>query len=400
MSDDCSPLAGIHVLDLTWVMVGPLTNRYLADLGAEVVKVESSTRVDPVRTMGPFQRGEVGVNSSVSYHNFNAGKRAIALDLKRPEAWPVVEALLRWADVVVESFAPGVANRLGLTDDAMRAVNPDLVTVSTSIGGPDWGGGVGTMGAAISGATALIGLPGEPPIGPYGPWTDAVAPRYIAASILAALRRRLTTGGGCSIEVAQSEAGIQFMVPALYEHVFNGVTPRPRDPEVPDPWRAPAGMFRAGDDRWVAVDAAAPAAWARWRAIGGRPFEDERFDTIVGRLRHRRALDAVVAAWIAARSSDGVEAQLQAAGVPAHVVSTAEHLGADEDLRTEMILEVADHPQGTIEILGRSFQLTRRAINVDRRGPRVGEHTHEVLSSVCGLDSDEIAALAAAGVLR
>ena len=393
------PLDGVRVLDLTWVMVGPTSARYLADLGAEVVKVESSGRLDPVRTLGPFLDGQVGVDRSVSYHNFNARKRSIALDLKHPDARPPVESLIRWADVVIESFAPGAAARLGLDEAGVRAIRPDVIMVSTSIGGTEWGAGVGTMGAAISGATHLMGEPEHPPHGPFGPWTDEVAPRYIAASIIAALRRRALTGEGAFVDVAQAEAGVQFLLPAVYRQVLDGVTPGPRAADQPDPWRCPANAYSCRDDRWIVIDASSPDAFEALRELVGGDLADEQLSTIRGRLRARDRVDRCIASWTATRAAEELEELLQAHGVPAHVASSTVDLGADEDLRTSMIVSV-ELPEGRpCDLLRRAFRFDREA-DVVARGPRLGEHTDEVLSTICGLDDVEIARLREAGALR
>ena len=255
-----APLDGIHVLDLSWVMVGPVSGRYLADLGADVIKVESSRRIDPVRTLGPFKDGRTGPERSVSYHNLNAGKRCITLDIRKPEGRELVLRLAEWADVVLESFTPGVLDELQLGYAELSARNPKLIMASTAIlgqTGPDAKGtsGVGTMGAAMSGATYQFGWPDRPPCGPFGPWTDGVAPRFIVASILAALHRRTRTGEGCYIDVAQAEAGVQFMMPAYYEFAANGKIPERRG-VAGSPLRVPEGVYRcAGEDRWVAISA-------------------------------------------------------------------------------------------------------------------------------------------------
>ena len=228
-----APLEGVHVLDLSWVMVGPASGRYLADMGADVIKVESSKRIDPVRTLGPFKDGKTGPERSLSYHNLNAGKRCVAIDIRRPEGREIVLRLADWADVVLESFTPGVLETLHLGYSDLKQRNERIIMASTSLlgqTGPYAHGtsGVGTMGAAMSGATYQIGWPDREPTGPFGPWTDAVTPRFIVASILAALHRRSRTGEGCYVDAAQAEAGIQFMMPAYYEYAANGTIPERR----------------------------------------------------------------------------------------------------------------------------------------------------------------------------
>ena len=207
-----APLEGVHVLDLSWVMVGPASGRYLADMGADVIKVESSKRIDPVRTLGPFKDGKTGPERSVSYHNLNAGKRCVAIDIRRPEGREIVLRLADWADVVLESFTPGVLETLHLGYSELSQRNPRIIMASTSLlgqTGPYAKGtsGVGTMGAAMSGATYQIGWPDREPAGPFGPWTDAVTPRFIVASILAALHRRSLTGQGCYVDSRAGRGG-------------------------------------------------------------------------------------------------------------------------------------------------------------------------------------------------
>src|ERR1700691_6269816 len=320
------PLDGVHVLDLSWVMVGPASGRWLADLGAEVIKVESSKRIDPVRTLGPFKDGKTGPERSLSYHNLNAGKRCVAIDIRAPEGREIILRRADWADVVLESFTPGVLETLHLGYSDLKQRNQRIIMASTSLlgqTGPYAQGtsGVGTMGAAMSGATYQIGWPDREPAGPVGPWTDAVTPRFIFASILAALHRRSRTGMGSYIDAAQAEAGIQFMMPAYYEYAANGTIPERRG-VAGSPLHVPQGLFPcSGEDRWIAIDASSPndVLW-RLTLIGGQ-LHDTKFDTIVGRMRNRAELEAAIASWTRDQDADAIEHRLQAAGVPAHIVS-------------------------------------------------------------------------------
>jgi benzylsuccinate CoA-transferase BbsF subunit len=400
-----APLDGIHLLDLSWVMVGPVSGRYLADLGADVIKVESSRRIDPVRTLGPFKDGKMGPERSVSYHNLNAGKRCIALDIRKPEGRELVLKLVEWADVVLESFTPGVLDELRLGYRELSARNPRVIMASTAIlgqTGPDAKGtsGVGTMGAAMSGATYQFGWPDRPPCGPFGPWTDGVAPRFIVASIISALHQRTRTGEGCYIDVAQAEAGVQFMMPAYYEFAANGKVPERRG-VAGSALRVPEGVYRcAGDDRWVAISASDSAHWRALRNIIGGTLGDARFDTVLGRLRNREAIDAAISEWTRGQESDAVEIMLQNVGVPAHIVSRGLDLNRDADLHhLGHYKKFTDAVLGNAEIEGPRCALDRTPLPDTRRGPRIGEHTHEILESVCHLSKDEIAQLAASGVL-
>ena len=399
-----APLDGVHVLDLSWVMVGPASARYLADMGADVIKVESFKRIDPVRTLGPFKDGKTGPERSVSYHNLNAGKRCIAIDIRRLEGRDIVLRLVDWADVVLESFTPGVLETLKLGYSDLKHRNERIIMASTSLlgqTGPYAQGtsGVGTMGAAMSGATYQIGWPDREPAGPFGPWTDAVTPRFIVASILAALHRRSRTGQGCYVDIAQAEAGIQFMMPAYYEYAANGTIPERRG-TAGSPLQVPQGLYPcSGEDRWIAIDASSPVHWEAFRALIVE-LRDAKFDTIVGRLRKRAELETAIAAWTREQKAEAIEDLLQAAGVPAHVVSRSDDFARDLDLReTGHLNKINDPVFGEAEIEGPRFALDRTPLAATRRGPRIGEHTKEVLANVLGMSEPEITQLSEAGVL-
>jgi benzylsuccinate CoA-transferase BbsF subunit len=398
-------LEGLHVLDLSWVMVGPVSGRYLADLGADVIKVESRGRIDPLRTLGPFKDGKGGPERSVSYHNLNAGKRGITINLKEPRGREIVLKLIEWADVVLESFTPGVLKSLRLDYDHLKQRKDDIIMVSTSIlgqTGPDAMGtsGVGTMGAAMSGATFLLGWPDLAPFGTFGPWTDAVAPRFIVSSILAALHRRSRTGEGCYIDVAQAEAGIQFMSPAYYEYAANGKIPMRRG-KAGSPLRSPHGVYPcSGDDSWVAIDASGDEHWQRFRDVIGASIRDSKFDTLIGRIRHREELDLAIANWTRPQNGDAIERGLQSAKIPAHIVSKAGDLARDPHLRdANHFRKIEDSVIGEAEIEGPRFKLHRTPHVEIRPGPRIGEHTNEVMREVCKFSEAQIAELTEAGIL-
>src|SRR5215475_4760450 len=228
-----APLADVKVLDFMWVIAGPSATRVLGDYGATVVRVDSTRRIDTARTLAPFHGGRPGAEG-----------RAVVLDL------------VRWADVVTESFAPGVMHRWGLDYDTLRAVRPDVVMLSTCLMGQTgpWASfaGYGNLAAAIAGFSDLGGWPDRPPAGPFSAYTDCVSPRFIATAILAALEYRRRTGAGQFIDLSQAEASLHFLGVTLLDHAANGRLPSRvgnRDPEL-----VPHGVYpAAGDDRWVAI---------------------------------------------------------------------------------------------------------------------------------------------------
>ena len=401
-----APLEGLKVVDMGWLMVGPESARYLADLGADVVKVESSMRLDPLRTLGPYKDGRSGINRSLSYHAINAGKRSIILDAKHPRGHEVLLTLVRWADVFVESFAPGVIDSLHLYYQKLRSENPALIMVSTSLlgqKGPKSRGtsGTGTAGSAFAGATNLLGWPDRPPAGPYGPWTDLATPRFVVASILAALHWRRTSGEGCYIDAAQAECGLQFLLPAYYDYAVNNRVPERRG-AAGSPLRCPSGVYPcAGADRWVAIDASSDLQWRVFRRIVGDPLTRSEFDTLLGRLRNRERIERTIIAWTEARAPHVVERELQVAGVAAHVVSTSRDLAEDEDLRHAGYFQPIQDPEiGQTMTRGPQFRLTRTPHVPTRAGPRLGDSSDEILTSVCGYSALEVESLECDGVIR
>jgi benzylsuccinate CoA-transferase BbsF subunit len=295
------------------------------------------------------------------------------------------------------------ALHLGYSDLKQR--NDRIIMVSTSLlgqTGPHAQGtsGVGTMGAAISGATCQLGWTDRGPTSPWGAWTDGVAPRFIVTSVLAALHRRSHTGQGCYIDVAQAEAGLQFMMPAYCEFAANGTVPERRG-VAGSALKVAKGIYQCrGEDRWIAIAASHPTHWESLRALIGGDLRDAKFDTIIGRMRHRAKLEEAIAAWTHEQEAETLEHRLQAAGVPAHVVSRGDDLVRDPDLLAAGYLNKINDPVfGEADLEGSRFSLARTCLPTTRRGPRIGEHTKEVLATVLKLSEAEIAQLGESGVL-
>lgn len=399
------PLDGLKVVDIGWIMVGPMSARYLAELGADTIKVETARRPDPLRSMGPFKGGKPGLERSLSYHMTNANKRGVAVDLKTPEGLALVRQLVAGADVFIESFTPGAIDGMGLSYAELSRANPRLVMVSTGILGRKGTigigmSGTGMTGSAYAGATHLLGWPDRPPNGPYGPWTDAVAPRFIAASILAALHRRRSTGLGVYIDAAQAEAGIQFLAPAYLDYVVNGRV-ADRQGSARSAAGAPCGAYPcAGRDRWIVIDAAAPADWQALRRVVGAAIDDRRFHTLVGRMRNAEALDHCLSAWTGGRTAQAAEEELQAAGVPAHRICRDTDFVEDADLAASgFYCCVEDAVIGDAWIPGPQFMLRGTPQVARRAGPRIGDATDDILSNELHIEADEIDRMRRAGIL-
>jgi|FaiFalDrversion3_1042247.scaffolds.fasta_scaffold00794_3 crotonobetainyl-CoA:carnitine CoA-transferase CaiB-like acyl-CoA transferase len=402
---DGLPLSGLRVLDFTWGMVGPTSTRYLADYGATVVRVETSRRLDPSRAAHPYMGGRPGPERAGLAISSNANKYGITLDLQHPKGRELFLRLVAWADVLVASFSPPALRRLGLTYQELRQHNPSLVMVTTSING-GWGpqadfSGFGFIAAAKAGFPALGGWPDrDPPL--FGAYTDYMTPRYIVAALLAALDYRRRSGQGQHIDVAQVEAAVQFLAPAVLDYSAHGrLWPRAGN-RAPD--AVPHGVFPCqGEDRWVAIAVHDDGQWRAFCQASGHPqwLEDPRFATFLARKRHEALLEELVADWTSRHSAEEVEGRLQAAGVPASIVWRIVECAQEPQLRAWGHFQEAEHAQlGQVVLEGCRFHLSRTPARLRWAGPLLGQHNQLVLSQFLGLTEEEIAELAACGALE
>jgi crotonobetainyl-CoA:carnitine CoA-transferase CaiB-like acyl-CoA transferase len=398
-------LADVKVLDFMWAIAGPAATRVLADYGATVVRVESTTRTDVCRTVAPFHELPPEPESAVLFHNSNAGKRMITLDLASPAGREIALDLVRWADVVCEAYTAGTMRTLGLGYDDLRAVNPSVIMLSTCLMGQSGPlatyAGFGNLAAALTGFANLCGWPDRDPAGPFGAYTDYVAPRFSLAAVLAAVDHRRRTGEGQLIDVAQAEASIHFLAPALLDYTVNGRIQGPAGNADPD--AVPHGVYAtAGDDRWLAIAVRSDAELAALGAAIGRPTlaADPRFATPAARREHAAALDAVVATWTSTQDAQTAEAILQTAGVPAAVVATSADLGADPQLAHREHVQQVTHPTyGTTPIEGSRFRLSRTPAVKHEAAPTLGRDNDEVLRGILGYDEARITEVVIAGAL-
>ena len=397
-------LQGLKVLDLMWVMAGPAASRVLADHGAEVVRVESSHRIDTARTLAPFVKDEGDPERSGLFNNLNGNKRGLALDLSDPLSHEVMLDLVRWADVVVDAFSPHGMGSLGLGHDDLLALKPDLVVASTCLSGQTGPlsslAGFGTMAAAMSGFFSICGWPDRPPSGPFGAYTDYVAPRYFLCALLGALEHRRRTGRGQYVDYSQSEGSIHNLSSVLLDYVVNGrVTERTGND---DDRFAPHGVYPSvGHDQWVAVACETDGQWRALCGVVGPPAEGLADLGADERRARRRELDDLLAGWTAPRTAGEATELLQAVSVPAHEVANSPEAAADPQLRHRRhFVEVPHGRLGTTWMEGSRFVLSRTPAVMWRAGPTFGEDTGEILADVLGYDADRIAELAVAGILE
>ncbi len=396
------PLAGLRVLDFMWAVAGPSTTRILADFGATVIKVESERSVDGARTVGPFRDDQPGHDNTGLFHSMGANKVALSLDLSNPASKEVVEDLVRWADVVTESFSPKAMKGWGLGWEQLHEINPRLIMLSSCLMGQNgpmaYYAGFGTMAAAICGFHNITGWPDRGPVGPFSAYTDYVAPRFSLACVMAALEERDRSGVGQYLDFSQLEASLHLLAPALLDYTVNGRVAQRQGND--DPHSAPHGVYRCvGEDRWVALACESDAEWQALTKLLGRTDLFEL--TAEDRLGQRRELDRTIEIWTATHTAEDAEAALQSAGVPSHVVQNSPELATDPQLAHRRALVELPHPTlGATWVENTRFRLDRTPARLWRAGAPMGTDTWEILSELLGYDADRIADLAAAEALQ
>jgi crotonobetainyl-CoA:carnitine CoA-transferase CaiB-like acyl-CoA transferase len=400
-------LDGIKVVEFAAYAAGPGVTKYLADHGATAVRVESAIRPDGFRTHYPPYRDNVpGLNRSGCFSLWNNDKLSIALNLKAEGALEVAEALVRWADIVIENFTPGTMAKLGLDDERLRTLNPAVIVLSTCNHGQTGPHarhpGFGSQLSSLAGFTHFTGESSGPPMFLYGPYIDFIAVAFGLVAVLAALDARRRSGRGQYIDLAQYEAGLQFLGPALLDAAVNGrdlMRCGNRDPAA-----APHGVYPCrGADRWCAVSVWDDGEWRRLVEALGRPSwaTEPGWQTAAGRRAAQAELERRLAAWTSMLAAEEVMTRLQAAGIHAAVVRTMAELFSDPQLVHRRVWRALDHPEiGRHHYKAPPFSLTRAAAGPQRPAPCLGEHTRQVLTEMLGMSEAAVRSLETRGVLQ
>jgi benzylsuccinate CoA-transferase BbsF subunit len=388
---------GIHILDFTWYGVGPVTTKYLADNGAEVIRIESAARLDGLRMAPPWKDAKPGVNNSQFFASYNTSKKGITLDMRKPKAREIFLRLVPWADVVAESFTPKTLRQWEVDYECLRRLKPELIMLSTCMQGQtgphrDYPG-FGNLMAALAGFYYIAGYSESQLCPPYGAYTDFIAPRFSACALIAALDYRRRTGKGQYIDMAQYEAALHNLAPALIEYFATGRVLGPggnRSKRF-----APHGAYRCADEdgheRWLALAVASDNEWREMLKVLGNPPVDRRLETMLGRLEHRDLLDLFLAQLLRERQAEELTATLQAAGVSAYPVQNCLDLHQDENLKAFDYWHWLDHPtMGPSPYEGLQHHLSRTPGNLRSPAPSLGQHNDEVLSGLLGMSTAEI----------
>jgi crotonobetainyl-CoA:carnitine CoA-transferase CaiB-like acyl-CoA transferase len=427
------PLAGIRIVDLTRLGYGAQATALCGCMGAEVIRIESRTRPDPIRLMPPYVPlpGEApeaagvtaaatmgkGFNRGGIFYKYNTGgKKSVTLNLKDPRGLDLLRRLVVTADVLAESFSAGALARMGLPYEELRRLKPAIIYVSMcGLGQRGRDAAHVTLGPtaqALTGLTYMLGLPGRRPAGWSFSYLDHMGGYLGAYAILCALRHRNRTGQGQHVDVSQIESGLPLTGAAVLDRQANRRSYRRADTppgnRSVEPPMAPHGAYRAaGRDAWVAIACRDDADWRRLVAALGEPAwaAEERFATVSGRITHQDELDRRLEEITRPEDARQLADRLAAAGVPAARVQDArDRLERDPQLAARGYFVPLRHSEtGEWPLERPPFRLSDADVHPGgriRRGPPcMGEDTHAVLRDLLGLAAAEIAALEEAGVL-
>ncbi len=391
------PLDGIRVIDFSRVLAGPLCSALLGDLGAEVIKIEPPSG-DDYRAIGPFSAGESGLFSAM-----NRNKQSVVIDLKRDEGRTLAQALCAKADVVVENFRPGVAERLGIGYKQLAACNPALVYASVS--------GFGQTGPdshrpaydiilqAMCGLMDATGSPDGAPTLVGDSISDVVSGIFASWGVLAALLARERTGKGTHVDVAMFDATLSLTAGLVARYATTGIAPQRVGNRHPT--SAPFGAYRAKDGHFV-VAVLNNRLFERFAHAIGQPalIDDARFADDATRSENEAALRACIESWSGILSVEAVNALLSEAGIPvAPIQNIGEALESEQARERGLLSEAPGSNGGTVRLPRQPVQFSAWPGTRTTRAPRLGEHTLAVLQQQLGVDAARVAALRAAGVV-
>ena len=400
-------LKGLRVTDFSWVYAGPLCTRYLASLGAEVIKIESQRRPDQFRVTGMLrdESGKPSLNKAPGFNLLSYSKKSVSLDLSKPEGIVLAKRLIEISDLVVENYGPGVMEKMGLSYEEVRKIKPDIIMVSSS--------GMGRTGPqshyvaygqalqANSGLTYITGYPGGPPRGVSAPYSDPLTGTTEVLGILAALYHRRMTGEGQYLDLSMTEATITNIPEATLDYLWNG-----RSQEVvgnDDPIMAPHNVYPClGDDRWVAIAVSNEEEWQGLCKSLGEPAwtKDERFADQFLRWQHRAEMDKHIGEWTKDKDRYDVMRMLQEQGVPAGPVFDAQDTMEDPHLNARGLFIDLNHAEvGPKRYIGVPWHLSPDSSIIYEPPPLLGQDSEYVLKDLLKLSDSEYKQLVAEEVI-
>jgi benzylsuccinate CoA-transferase BbsF subunit len=389
-------LAGLRVLDFCWIGAGAFVTRILADLGAEVIKVESRTHPDNLRLSGPHQPGAKPLEGSGYFASRNTSKKSIALNMSHPRARQIALTLASRCSIVSNNFRPGVMEKWGLGYGEVAAVNPSVIYLAMPMQGSNGPHrdyiGFGSTIAALCGMVSMAGRPGRPPLGTGTHYPDHVPnPGHALVAVLAAALHRARTGEGQQIELAQIESTVNMLGPSVLACAATGVLPQTDGNRHSG--TVPRGVFPCTDeDSWCAIEVESDRSWQGLVASLGAPewMREDQLKTLSGRQAREDAIEARLAQETRRFSAAELVQRLQAHGVAAAKVATSADVTSDPQLLARRYWHSVAHAEmGSVLVNLPPF----RAVGEERVAPGppplLGEHTVEIASDLLGFDEAE-----------
>jgi crotonobetainyl-CoA:carnitine CoA-transferase CaiB-like acyl-CoA transferase len=390
-------LKGVRVTDFCHAALGPITTHFMADFGAEVIKIETEDNLDATRRTDPFKDNEKSVDNSIPFARYNQNKYSVLINLKEKEGLALVKRLIKISDVVTNNFTVGVMDKLGLSYEEVRKVKEDIIYVNITFAG-DYGPyskyrGFGGLSAAMAGLNDLTGYPDGYPCAPVSAYTDHYCPPIWLTSIVAALTYKKMTGKGQYICCSAHEGGVESLDSILLDYMVNGHQQTRRGNR--HPYAVPHGVYPTkGQDKWIAVAIFNDEEWRAFCQVLGKAeiARDEKFATLLARQEHVEELEQLISGWTAQWDSDELMYALQNAGVSAGTVSDAERFYNDPQfLATGHFWEPADPWYKEFTYEAPAFRLSKGEAKLYRPHPRFWEHHDYVFKELLNLSDEEYA---------
>lgn len=392
-------LEGITVLDLTRVLAGPFCSMMLADMGANVIKIEESGKGADERQMGPFLNGE-----SVYYMNLNRNKKGVSLNLKSPKGKQIFKDLVKKADVVLENYRPGTMTKLGLGYDVLSEINPGIIYAAVS-GFGQYGPytkrpGYDIISQAMSGLMSTTGWPGGAPTRTGTAMGDVLGGLSVTIGILAAIYNRSHTGRGQMVDVALVDSAVASLEIINMIYLAEGRLPQRIGNRYESVY--PYDSFQAKDDL-VIIGAGNDKLWSLFAKHIGRCelIDHPDYARTRDRVKNHAAIREIVEAWTKTKTVAEIVDELLAVGIPAAPIYSIAQVAADPHIAgaREMFVETVHPKAGPLKLTGSHIKFSETKSAIRATSPGLGEHNFEVLSSMLGLSQAEIDALKAEGVL-
>ncbi len=391
-------LEGVKVLDLTRVLAGPYCGMMLADMGAEVIKIEMPGRGDDSRKNAPIVNGE-----SAYFMNLNRNKRGMTLNLKSDEGKEIFREMVKKSDIVIENYRPGVMDKLGLGYEDLRKLNPAIIYGAVS-GFGHYGpyskrAGYDIVGQAMSGLMSTTGWPDTPPTRTGTAISDVLGGLSVTVGVLAAYCNRLKTGEGEKVDVSLVDSTVSALEIINMIYLCEGRIPT----RIGNRYEAiyPYDSFVAKDGMAI-IACGNDNLYGKFKEVDkDERLNEERFDSNVKRVKNHAALKEIVEDWTKDKNIDDIVDILLAAGIPAAPINTIDRVVKDPHIAgaREMFVDLPHPVAGQMKVTGNQLKFTNKKISIDRPAPTLGQHTYEILEEFCGYDKTKVDELAAANVL-